>query len=378
MAQDVMTPEERLVATINSQPVDRVVCAPMIGEYAGQFAGITNREFIWDWDKAMGALDKLKETYSIWDCNGSLVELRYGPIVHKCGSMRIKLPGEELPDNSPYQFIESEIMSRDDYSIIREKGIGEYKLTFLERTHETTRDEVLRGIKELAKVSESQREHTRARGQSVLFGGHAGTLPFDGYSLMRSLQKFYTDMYKMGDKLPELLQAANDDVIASACKTAGATGVRRVSIGGMRGSGQFLAKKYFDRFLWPYLKEMVEKIFANDIITVLHFDANWTRNLEYFLQFPKHSVILQLDSLTDIFKAKEILDGHCCIMGDVPPALLTVASPSEVDEYCKKLITVVGKGGGYIYSVGCATPFNTKRENMDTFFKAVEKYGRYN
>jgi uroporphyrinogen-III decarboxylase len=123
---------------------------------------------------------------------------------------------------------------------------------------------------------------------------------------------------------------------------------------------------------------MIKKIFAQNIVTVLHFDANWTRNLEFFLELPKRAVILQLDSATDIFKAKELLDGHCCLMGDVSPALLAVGSPSEVDEYCKKLITVVGKGGGLVYSVGCATPFNAKYENVKAFFDAVEKYGRYN
>jgi ABC-type transporter lipoprotein component MlaA len=40
MAKDTMTAEERIVATINFQPVDRVVCAPIIEQYAG----ITNKE----------------------------------------------------------------------------------------------------------------------------------------------------------------------------------------------------------------------------------------------------------------------------------------------------------------------------------------------
>ena len=34
MTKDVMTPEERIQAAINLEPVDRVVCAPMIDQYA--------------------------------------------------------------------------------------------------------------------------------------------------------------------------------------------------------------------------------------------------------------------------------------------------------------------------------------------------------
>ena len=43
MTRDVMTAEERIVASINLEPVDRVVCAPLIEQYAGQFVGITNK-----------------------------------------------------------------------------------------------------------------------------------------------------------------------------------------------------------------------------------------------------------------------------------------------------------------------------------------------
>jgi uroporphyrinogen-III decarboxylase len=110
----------------------------------------------------------------------------------------------------------------------------------------------------------------------------------------------------------------------------------------------------------------------------LHYDSDWTKNLEYLLELPAKKFILELDGDTDIFKAKEILGGHCAIMGDMPAALLAIGSTSEVDEYAKKLITVVGKGGGLLYSSGCCVPMNAKHENVKAFFDAVEKYGRYN
>ncbi|HEY3424764.1 MAG TPA: uroporphyrinogen decarboxylase family protein, partial [Negativicutes bacterium] len=88
--------------------------------------------------------------------------------------------------------------------------------------------------------------------------------------------------------------------------------------------------------------------------------------------------VLELDSATDIFKAHEILKGHCAIKGDVSAALFTVASPNELDEYAKKLITTFQNGEGLLYSSGCNMPMNSKPENVKAFFDAVEKYGRYN
>ena len=58
--------------------------------------------------------------------------------------------------------------------------------------------------------------------------------------------------------------------------------------------------------------------------------------------------------------------------------MFTVASPSDLDEYAKKLISTFRNGEGLIYSSGCNLPMNARRANVDAFFAAVDKYGRYN
>jgi uroporphyrinogen decarboxylase len=126
------------------------------------------------------------------------------------------------------------------------------------------------------------------------------------------------------------------------------------------------------------MKDMVEKLAAKNIVPILHCDADWTKNLEFFLELPKGKFVLELDGATDIFRAYDILKGHCAIKGDVPAALFTVASPSELDEYAKKLIGTFKNGEGLMYSSGCNLPMNAKHENVKVFFEAVEKYGRYN
>ncbi len=77
-----------------------------------------------------------------------------------------------------------------------------------------------------------------------------------------------------------------------------------------------------------------------------------------------------------LFRAKEVLGGHTCLAGDVPPALLTVGGAAEVDEHCRKLIEVVGKGGGFILSNGCTMPPDSKHENVKALIDSVGKYGR--
>lgn len=375
--KEIMTPEERLQATIRVEPVDRVCCAPLIEQYAGQFAGMTNHEFLFNWDKCMAAIDRVKEAYPVWDCNRGMQQVRYGPQMKVTGTMRCKLPGVDLDENAQYQFIETEIMTREDYRMIREKGYREYRNKFLQESHGVTREQVLEGLRLVARLRDAERDASFRRGQSHLYGLMAGVVPFDALSMTRSIEKFFKDMFQIGGEVEELIWIINGEVIEAIIRGADAVGVRRVFIGAVRCASQFISKKYFERFAWPQLKVMVEKLVEKDIVPILHFDSDWTLFLEYFLDLPRGKFILELDSATDIFKAKEILKGHCCLLGDVSPALFTVGSAAEMDEYCRKLITVVGKDGGLIYSSGCSLPMNARHENVKVFFEAVEKYGRY-
>jgi uroporphyrinogen-III decarboxylase len=134
-----------------------------------------------------------------------------------------------------------------------------------------------------------------------------------------------------------------------------------------RGGGFYYPLNIYERFEYPYMKRMVETFAAEEILTVMHLDQNYTLNLPYFKDLPAKMVIAELDSMTDIFKAKEILAGHMCIAGDVPAALSSLGTPEEMEAYCSKLIDIVGKGSGFILSTGCTCPIDCRMEN----FKAM-------
>ncbi len=119
---------------------------------------------------------------------------------------------------------------------------------------------------------------------------------------------------------------------------------------------------------------MIEAFTKEGLITVTHLDTDYTKNLPYFKDLPPRKVVVELDSTSDIFKAKEILRGHCCIAGDVPAALTSLGTPEEVEAYCKKLIDVVGDGGGFILSTGCTCPADCKIENLQAMVDTAKSY----
>jgi len=107
---------------------------------------------------------------------------------------------------------------------------------------------------------------------------------------------------------------------------------------------------------------------------VMHYDQAWTINLPYLLDLPKKVCVAELASKTDIFKAKEILKDHMCIAGDVPAGLQAVGTPKEMEEYCRKLIDIVGKDTGFILSSGCTVAADCKYENFKVMIDTAKNY----
>jgi uroporphyrinogen-III decarboxylase len=64
-------------------------------------------------------------------------------------------------------------------------------------------------------------------------------------------------------------------------------------------------------------------------------------------------------------------------MGNVPASLLSFGTPEQVEAHCKKLIEVVGEGGGFILANACSLPYDARVENVKAMIRASEKYGVY-
>jgi uroporphyrinogen-III decarboxylase len=91
-------------------------------------------------------------------------------------------------------------------------------------------------------------------------------------------------------------------------------------------------------------------------------------------QSTAHNQFKDMAGYTDIFKAKQILGNHSCILGDVPPTLFTLGSPDQVTSYCNALLSEFKNDGGFILGSGCTVPYNSKHENVKAFFEASSKF----
>jgi uroporphyrinogen-III decarboxylase len=361
-----MTNEERLRKTTRLQKTDKIPFAPAIIQFAATYTGISQKDFL-DPVKAEEAYEKTFNGLGGWDFIMSMPSGGRTPF-----ALKMLLPGRELPDNVTSQIKEEEIMLPDDYDYVIEHGFNALQVRLLKRTNpqQAEKEEGGRLIAEANRKSKENIDKWAARGVASLVGGALGSHPFEYFSFHRSLSKFSMDLRRMPDKVKAAVDACVPDLVENAKSVIKVTGVKRTFLANSRDAATFINTKIFEDIVFPCWLKMVNIMAADDVDTIFHCDADWLRFLPYFKEFPKGRCIVQLDGATDIFKAKEILRDHMAIFGDIPASLLTLGTPQQVTDYCKKLIKVVGEGGGFMLSTGCSLPFDAKVENVKALVKA--------
>lgn len=371
------THQERFDAAVRLEQPDRVPVAPMILFFAARHAGVTMADFV---NRRRAALDALRRTFEDlggWDCMfspGTIDAVLYAFEV----PMTLKLPGRDIPEDEIWQAHEVEVMRPEEYEVLTEMGWSRFFINrILPRVRPGYGGSFWGKLKLHAHMARTiwslvrEVRYWRKRGVPSLVGSSVGT-PFETLSACRSFEHFFFDLADRPDAVLAAMDAMLPDLIDESLKAARMSGIPRVLIGGSRGAGEFLSSTHFERFYLPWFKQMVEAFHQAGLVSVLHFDSNWTANLPYFKQLPRGSCILELDGTTDIFKAKEVLDDHLCLMGDVPATMLAMGTPDEVTAYCRKLIDVCGDGGGFILSSGCEVPSDAKFENVKAMIDSVK------
>ncbi len=375
MIQETMSRQERFEAVVALDKPDRVPVMPLMTAFAIRSQGLTQGEGWRDPDKgaramldtfnALGGFDRLYKPNLYWPMIGG----RF------CSTpVRVLLPGRQLPEDALNQIDERELFSRDDYDKIAALGWNRfwdehYSVMSQGRPMERlvfSQNQLLdRYVKEI--------ETCQANDIYPLFGAYVDSVVM-AFSMARTLTQFTMDLFEVPQKVKAAMDAVCDDLIQNALDVVARTGIPLVFIVLERGSGFYYRPEIFEQFEWPYLQRYVDAFISEGIPPWFHFDTDWSWNLPYLKQLPKAKCICDLDSTTDIFKAKELLDGHMCISGDVPAALLTLGTPDDVGDYCRRLIDNVGKGGGFFLTTGCECPMDAKFENVKMMIDTAKSY----
>ena len=380
MLVETMTSEERIDAAVNLRYPDRTPVAPLMYQFCQRHRGVTVMPMAGggpeDWARTMQAAEDT--FYDLGGYDGQYFAGVFWPV----SSWRLNAPvggrwltpgKDSTPENFAVQYEERETMTLEDYDTIIDRGWNGFLEGYIPRVTGLSLEQLDAAEKALLGIYKENAKLWQERHVTIMSGSLVISCEMT-LSLARTLPKFMLDLHRCPDKVKAAMEAMVPDFIQNSIDDIEASGIPWVVFSMERGSGDYFNLKYYEELFFPQLKKMVDAFAARGFINVFHMDTDWTRNLHYLKDLPTKKCICELDSTTDIFKAKEILGGHMCIMGDVSPSLLSLGNKEEVIEYCEKLIDVVGKGGGFILSSGCEVPVDARFENVKAMIDTPKRY----
>ena len=98
--------EERLLTAMRGGKPDRVPTAPLVHYFAAACAGLTCADLWWSRDKYRAAMRKCFDLVGPWDAS-YLLDAVSPEAYTWMVPMKMRVPGRELPADSPAQFLEA-------------------------------------------------------------------------------------------------------------------------------------------------------------------------------------------------------------------------------------------------------------------------------
>jgi uroporphyrinogen-III decarboxylase len=401
--------EKRVRETIQLKQPDRAPVSMRMTYFPAKYTGITKAASYYDavaWRNAVikATLDYEPDLYqtSSGTTAGSVLEL--------LNPTQTKWPGGNLDPNLSHQAIDVECMHQDEYDLFLDDPTGYTIRYLLPRAFSTlepmsqipeigyrftgfpamtpmfTGPEFLKMARAVLKAGQEQDKWQKTIGNleedlaNLGFPAHggmggAGGAPFDVISdFYRGMKGAMLDMYRCPDKLlaacDKILRWQISKAVPADPEKRG--NPKRLFLALHRGAEGFMSRKQFEKFYWPGLKKAMEVSIDLGFVPMAFCEGKYEDRLEYFLELPKGKAVVHFDQ-TDMFKAKDVLKDHVCIMGNVPSSILQVGSIQDVEEYCKKLIQYCGKGGGFILTNGSSLD-EVKTTNLKAMIDSVKKF----
>jgi len=385
---------------------DRVPVAGLGGAFMYRRAGVPQKSTMYDrWNEAVEAAVQFHRDFEPDSC--AMLFFMSGQSMELLGQTNLKWAGYGLQDDVQYQFVEQEYMKEDGYShfltdpsdfVMRRfiprmcTGLtGLQKLPqfgsagiqigtpflfpFLDPDVQETLDKMKKAA-ELAlipgKFMMEGMNRILAMGYPTLSAGF-GAAPFDVLGdTIRGTRGIMMDLHRCPEK-----------VIAACEKILELIPVPDVPLGECplvmmplhKGDDTHISRKQFEEFYWPTFKQTMLDMIEDGLIPAPFAEGTYDQRLDYLTELPEASVLWFFDR-TDMHKAKDVLNGHSCIMGNVPITLIATGTAEQVKASCKGLIDYCGKGGGYILCSG--TQLDDAREDtVRAMIDFSKEYGVY-
>ncbi len=403
--------EQRWNDALALKEPDRVPITPFTMFWPALYKGMSFKEAMFDHERAATAFKETVLEFD-WDMAPSLMATLSGPVFKAMKIKQFRSPGIDLSDNVPFQFVEAEYVKAEEYEeflanpsdfVIRKllprvfgifeifellpeinSFIGYGYITVPMSATSPPFVQAMEGLKEAGEammqylgVQMGYEAEMKSLGYPMQMNAFAAA-PFDVISdFVRGMRGAMLDMYRNPEELKHAIEIVEPYQAQSAISTAQVTGNPIVFMPLHRGSAVFMSNEQFEEFYWPSLKKLIIDLVNAGLQPMPFYEGDYTPRLDYLKELPKGKTIAWLDR-TDIFKAKEEIGDRICLKGNIPAPLFVAGTSAQMEEYCKKLIDIVGEGGGFIIDGAVSgIPDQARPESVKAMTEATFKYGVY-
>jgi len=404
--------EKRVMDAVALKKPDRVPVATIAHSFMTRCEGLTEAQSLYDFDKTREAYKATTKRFD-FDMTAPVMTRFPGKAMELMELNTFKWPGYNEADDIPYQFVEAEHMTAEEYDeFLRDPGDFTVRkmwprmakifepLSMVPPLHSMTSGYMwgplglMAGLppfqallKRLLEVGEEMNRYTAFQARTMMELAEMGypTLctavvftPFDWLSdYFRGLKGTMFDMFRNPDKMKAAVDLLLPMILQSAIMQAKMSGNPRVFIPLHRGSDAFMSDAMFEEFYWPTLKALLLGLIDAGLTPLPWFEGKFTNRLKYLAELPPGKVMGHFDQV-DKKKFKEICGNVLCFYGDVPPSLLITGKPQEVADYVKELIDMFSDTGALIIDGAVeGIPVQARPENVETMMKTVFEYGVY-
>jgi hypothetical protein len=331
--------------------------------------------------------------------------------LEKLGYRLYNWPGNGVSEKYPYQCLEDEYMTGDEYEALIDDPSDFFLRIYLPRIFDALKpladyaplpgilelpclapyliglgtpevQNALQALMDAGKMAYEWGEKINdfekwAPEQGYVNGaGGISKAPFDVLGdTIRGTRAIMMDMYRTPDILLEALGRITPLMIKLGLSGPDHSDNPIVFIPLHKGADGFMSDEQFKTFYWPSLKALILGLIEEGCIPFLFAEGGYESRLEYLNELPKGGCVWMFDR-TDMGRAKKIVGNTTCIAGNVPITKILSGTPEQIKEICKDLIDVAGKGGGYIMTSGCSMD-EAKPDTLRAMIDFTKEYGVY-
>lgn len=385
----------------------RIPVCPSAGFFPVHYAGFTMYEAMYDYDILARAWDKYCRDFTPDAYNGP-VSIVPGKVLDILDFTLYKWPGRGVAKHLEYQYVEKEYMKADEYQDLIDDPTGFFLNVYFPRIFGELKPlermpllplvneivcvppalfalgttEVRTAFTKLADAGEEANRWREVVGRingSVMgkgypsFSGGFTKAPFDVIGdTLRGTSGVLLDMYRHPDELLEACDRLTPFMVKAGVRSSKASGHIMPFIPLHKGADGFMSDEQFRRFYWPSLRKLIIGLIDEGIVPQLFAEGGYNQRLEAISDLPKGKTVWWFDR-TDMERAKATVGKVSCLSGNVPVSLLATGTPDKVKTYCRELMNVAGKDGGFMLSTGAGMQ-GAKAENVKAMIDFAMDY----